>query len=234
MEIALQPERVARLLAIVVALLVAAHVAAAITSHVFHHEHAYGLVDTFDLNFENNVPTFFATLLLFTCAMLLGCIARADASAVGTNRPSRHWTWLAALFLFLAVDEDASLHELLIEPVRQVLPWGGPLYFAWVVPYAFAVVLVGLYFLGFVRALPRRTRRLFVISGGTFLSGAIGFELVAGWYLTNHEETEDLVYSLLVAGEEVLEMSGLVLFIYALMDHLRNRLGPGFLRIRFR
>ena len=56
-------------------------------------------------------------------------------------------------------------------------------------------------------------------------------ESVGGWYFSLHGEMEDLSYSLLVAAEEFLEMSGIILFIYALLDYLRDRLAGEPLRI---
>jgi hypothetical protein len=149
-----------------------------------------------------------------------------------TDGGATYWKWLAIVFLFLAVDEDASLHELLIQPLRERLPMAGPLYFAWVVPYGLAVLVVGLVYLKFVQSLPVRTRRLFVAAGSIYLAGALGFEFAGGWYLSQVEASEDFPYSLLVAVEELLEMSGIVLFIYALLDHLRQRLEGAALRIR--
>lgn len=216
------------LIAIVIVLAVA-HVGGMVARYVLNYDYAFGLIDTFNLNFENNVPTFFTTFMLVACAALLGVIAQHSAAA---GAGATYWKWLAILFLFLAVDEDASLHELLIEPMRERLPVAGPLYFAWVVPYGLAVLVVGLVYLKFVRSLPVRTRRLFVAAGSVYLAGALGFELAGGWYLSRDDASEGLGYSLLVAAEESLEMSGIVLFIYALLDHLRQRLGGEALRIR--
>ena len=229
MEIRIDPRRIALCLIAIVIALAGAHIGGMVARYVLGYEYAYGLIDTFNLNFENNVPTFFATFMLVACAALLAVTARHYAAAGGG---AAWWKWLAILFVFLAVDEDASLHELLIQPLRERLPVAGPLYFAWVVPYGLAVLLVGLAYVRFVWLLPVCTRRLFVAAGSIYLTGALGLELAAGWYLSQGEGSEDLRYSLLVAAEESLEMSGIVLFIYALLDHLRQRLGGEPLRIR--
>lgn len=227
MELRLDPTKVGlTLLAIAVALLLA-HVAGAISTHVFGHDHVFGMVATFDLNVENNVPTFFSAFMLVGCAILLALIASQSRA----DRYAAHWRWLAVLFAFLAVDEDASLHELLIEPVREVLPVAGPLFFAWIVPYGLAVLAIGLLYLPFVRSLPARTRVLFIAAGCLYLGGALGIEAIGGWYFSRHDETEDLTYSLLVGAEEFSEMSGVVVFIHALLDYLRQRLAGGSLRI---
>lgn len=229
MEIRIDARSTALCLMVIVIALAAAHIGGMVARYVLGYEYAFGLIDTFNLNFENNVPTFFATFMLVACAASLAVIARHSAAVDGS---ATYWKWLAILFLFLAVDEDASLHELLIQPMRERLPFAGPLYFAWVVPYGLAVLVVGLVYVRFIRTLPVRTRRLFVAAGSVYLAGALGFELAGGWYLSQADASEDLRYSLLVAAEESLEMSGIVLFIYALLDHLRQRLGGEALRIR--
>ena len=216
-EIRIDARKTATCLLAAVLFLAVAHVGASVLRYELDITHAWGLVDTFDLNFENNVPTFFATMLLVTSATLLAVIA---LTAARDARDARYWKSLALLFLFLALDEDASLHELLIDPVRAILPVSGPLYFAWIIPYGFAVLLAGLLYLRFVLALRTRTRNLFIVAGALYVAGALGFELLGGWYMSRHGELEDLPYSFLVAGEEVLEMTGLVAFIYALLDFL--------------
>lgn len=227
MHIRIEPGTVASTLMSVAIVLVLAHVAGAISSYVFDHERVFGLVDTFDMNVENNVPTFFSAFILVTSAVLLAVIA----SHASTDRHASHWRWLAIIFAVMAVDEDAALHELLIGPMHDVLPVSGPLYFAWVIPYGLAVLVVGLVYLSFVWSLPVRTRALFIGAGSLYLGGVLGFEFVGGWYYSLHGEVEDLPYSLLVAAEEFFEMSGIILFIYALLDCLRDRLAGEPLRI---
>ena len=227
MELRVDARKLALSLMVFAILLVIAHITGAISSYVFHHEEVFGLIDTFDMNVENNVPTFFSTFNLVACATLLSIIAIQSSIA----RNARYWKWLAIIFLFLAVDEDASLHELLIEPVRDNLHVTGALYFAWVIPYGLALLVVGLLYLRFVWSLPVRTRRLFLAAGSIYLAGAIGFELVGWWYFSTHGEIEDLSYALFVAAEEFLEMSGVILFIYALLGFLRDQLAGEPLRI---
>ncbi|MCH6258321.1 hypothetical protein MLD52_17295 [Puniceicoccaceae bacterium K14] len=60
---------------------------------------------------------------------------------------------------------------------------------------------------------------LFVSSGLIYVSGAIGFELIAGKYDEQFGE-ETLMYSFLYTCEELLEMFGVALFIYALLVYI--------------
>jgi hypothetical protein len=231
MEFRIDARKVAWSLFVVAVLLIAAHIGGMTSRYVLGHGQLFGLIDTFDVNIENNVPTFFSTFLLVTSAALLAVIAFQPAVA---GREAAYWRWLCLIFLFLAVDEDASLHELLIDPMKVYLPLHGLLFFAWVVPYGLAVLFVGLLYLRFVLGLPARTRRLVIAAGSLYLAGVIGFELIGGWYLSEYGESENMPYSLLVAGEEFLEMSGVILFIYALLDYLADQLQGGPLRIHIR
>jgi hypothetical protein len=231
MEIRINARKIALTLLIVAMLLTAAHIAGAISTYVLGHGRLLGLIETFDLNDENNVPTFFSTFLHVACATLFAIIG-GQSTVVARDAP--YWRWLSIIFLFLAVDEDASLHELLTEPLKAQLHLSGPLFFAWVLPYGFAVIVLGFLYLKFVLRQPERTRRLIIAAGCVFLAGALGFELIGGWYLSRHDEIENLRYLLLVAAEEFLEMSGLVLLIYALLDFLSNQLQGGPLRILIR
>jgi hypothetical protein len=220
MELHIDARRIARWLITLVVLLLLAHVAGTVSRYLLHHEQVYGLVDTFNLNFENNVPTFFSTLMLVASALLLAAVAGASDDA----REARYWKGLALVFAFLAIDEDASLHELLIDPLRFAFSLGGPLRFAWVVPYGVAVAALAVPYLRFVMSQPPRSRRLLMAAAAVYLAGALGFECLGAWYLSYHDDTEDFAYSLLVGAEESLEMTGAAVLIYALLDALGHRL----------
>lgn len=222
MEFSIHPRKFCLSLLVIAVLLAVAHLCAMISLYILGDDFVYGLVDTFDLNLENNIPTVFSTLILMTSAVLLAVIAN-HAATIKHN--AGYWKWLAIIFIFLAVDENASLHELFIDPIQDMLPSGGIMYVGWIIPYALAALVIGLLYLKFVWSLPTRTRYLIILSGSIYLSGAIGFELLGGWYLLPRDEIEDFPYSMLVMAEEFLEMSGVILFIYSLLDYLKDQLG---------
>ena len=122
---------------------------------------------------------------------------------------------LAVLFTSLAYDELFSVHERLIDPLREALDLSGALYFAWIPVYAVAVLAVGGLFWGVWRRLGRRHRFWFAAAATTYLIGAVGFEMLGGARYSGEEG--DLVYGLLYTIEESLEMAGLILFLYALL-----------------
>ena len=91
-------------------------------------------------------------------------------------------------------------------------------------PYGFATLLLAFVYLKFMRALAPKTRNLFLASAALFLSGAIGMEIVSSVVVSSMGGWETGFYSLTHANhysiEEPLEMVGVVVFIYALLDAL--------------
>ncbi|HEX6144165.1 MAG TPA: hypothetical protein VFZ01_15720, partial [Geminicoccaceae bacterium] len=93
------------------------------------------------------------------------------------------------------------------------------------------VVIFGLIYLRFLLALPRRTQSLFLLAGALYLGGAIGIEMLAWHYRyplhapdpTDWEGSKDIVWALLSHLEEVLEMVGVAIFLYALLSYLAHR-----------
>jgi len=180
----------------------------------------------FYFDHEENLPTFYSSATLTVCAVLLGFIGVA-----GKDRVSRlRWYGLSAVFVFLAVDEFVSIHEQLIPIVRGSLNTTGAFYLAWVIPYGIAVVVLGLLYLKFLLQLPPRTRNLFFVAAFLFVLGAIGFEIIGGYRYQTYD-TRDWLYQLSILCEELLEMTGVVVFLYALTTHIESQLGG--LEIRF-
>ncbi len=151
---------------------------------------------------------------LLANAALLAIIWRARRAA---GLP--HWLWLilAALFAYLTLDEFMSHHEGLTLPVREMLSGTSGLFrYAWVIPYGIAALLLAAVYAPLVWRLGGRVRNLIILAGGTYLTGALGFEMIGGWYL-HQVHDPDFFYALLVAYEETLEAVGLILFVYALL-----------------
>jgi hypothetical protein len=229
MELRLDPRRIAATLFASAVALLLLHVAGMYARYVLGHERLLGVIDTFNVNYENNVPTFFSALVLMSCAAVLAVVAHLPSEGA---RGRRYWGWLAVIFALLAFDEDAAIHELFIEPVKYFLPVSGPLHFAWVIPYGVGALVVGILYLRFVLALPDPTRWLAIASGTLYLGGAFVLEMVGGWYLSEVTGYVDFPYSLLVGAEEFLEMCGAILFLYTLLDYAAGRLGREAVAVR--
>lgn len=81
------------------------------------------------------------------------------------------------------------------------------------------VVAVALIFFRMIVQLPSPVRRLFILAALMYLSGAIVMETVGGHYVTAWGH-DSLRYALCTTAEELLEMMGVVVFIYALLSYL--------------
>ena len=129
-----------------------------------------------------------------------------------------YWLGLATVFLFLSIDEFTHIHELLIMPVRTTLNTSGLLAWPWVIPYGILVVLMVLIYIPFILNLPLSIKRLTVSAGAIYIVGAIGFEMIGGFYYELHGE--HLFYELVALCEEILEMVGILIFVYALTSYI--------------
>ncbi len=171
------------------------------------------------LNVEQNLPTFYSTFSLLFCAALLATIA--IATKLKRERYFSHWLGLSLLFIFLSFDEFMALHEILIEPTRQLVNVGGVFRYAWVIPGSIAVGLISLAFWKFLFALPSPIRNLFIISGALFVGGGLGLEMLKG-YLVDAGDLSSVWIGLLTICEEFLEMLGIAVFIYALLTYISD------------
>jgi hypothetical protein len=180
-------------------------------------------VRLFDLDTEANVPTFCAVLQL-ACAAVLLMVIGLTASQRGFAF-ARHWLVLGAVFTFLSLDELAHIHESLSASVRRRLHVEGFFHFAWVIPYGILTAMIGIAYLRFLMHLPRRTRRLMVLSALVYVGGAIGMELYGGYLHTRPGAVAAPMYMTEVLIEEGMEMFGSALFIYTLLDYLQGIAG---------
>ncbi|NJM65261.1 MAG: hypothetical protein HC851_06090 [Acaryochloris sp. RU_4_1] len=105
--------------------------------------------------------------------------------------------------------------------MRSALNTGGFFHFAWVVVAIPLVALFVMVYLRFLAHLPRKTRRLFWLSGITYIAGAIGFEMISGPIAASSGH-EALPYAISVHFEEGLEMLGLTIFVYGLLSYLSS------------
>jgi hypothetical protein len=58
---------------------------------------------------DSSIPTWYASLALLLCSILLAAIA-ATKKRLG-ERYARHWGVLSGIFLILSIDEVAAIHE---------------------------------------------------------------------------------------------------------------------------
>lgn len=225
----LSPERTARFLLVVVLGLTLASLAGQYYRYFLSEGgHHMTIVRFFDLDSEANLPTWYSSATLLLSSFLLAIIAWAKKWE--GDRYALHWSIMAFLFLGLSLDEASGIHEMPIEQLRAALHAEGIFYFTWVIPGAGFVGLFLVAYLRFLAHLPALTRWLFLLSGMIFVGGAIGVEMISGYYSYYYGQAT-WGNALITTVEEVLEMLGIVLFIYALLHYMRSYLGTIRLRI---
>jgi hypothetical protein len=169
------------------------------------------LIVEFFLDSEWNIPTYFSGLLLFFSAFLLFIKAKDEQAKKG--KFTFQWYLLSLIFVYLSADEVLVIHEQLTEPVRNLLHPSGAFYFAWYIPVIPVLVLVGFYYLRFVLALPVRYKTGYIVSGTLYLLGVIGIEMIGSMFAQG-SGLGNYSYTLVAALEELVEMTGIILFIY--------------------
>jgi len=223
MDIRVEPKKLATTLLWIIAVLTVIHSVVLFLYFYWEDDYVFGLVDLFDFDIEGNFPTFYSAFAMLLATGLLALITHANWKREGGHR--FYWLSLTCIFLFLTFDEATAIHETIGSYFEDYLDASGFLYFMWVVPYGVAVMVLGVLFLKFVLSLPAQTRNLFIAAGAIFLSGAMGLE-VFGAREADLNGTETITYCVLYTFEELLEMLGIVLFIYALASHLTAEVGP--------
>ena len=213
MSIRLDSRRVVFTLIAVATLLLMAHLTLLAVTVITGHDRILGLVGLFDLNRENNVPSFFSGSLFLLNGLLLWLVSQL---------PSRRyrvtvWYALAIVFVFLSYDELFGIHELLTTPMRDALGTSGLLYYPWMVAYVVPLLALIAWFLPAWRTLDGVARRRLIVAGSLYFLGAVVMEMFGGAYDEAFGRQRDLGWGLLVAVEESLEMAGLIALVHALL-----------------
>lgn len=174
------------------------------------------VIKLLDFNLEANLPTYFSSLLLMGNGFLLALIG-SRYKALGQK--FWHWYGLAAIFIFLAFDEMIQIHEQLRAPMEGLFNTSGLLYFAWFIPYIAVTIIIAIAYFKFMMRLPKKILKLFIIAGMLYVGGAVGMEMLGGWHAEIHGE-KTITYALMYSFEELLEMSGAAVFMYALISYI--------------
>ncbi len=179
------------------------------------------IVLRFDVIQEGNIPSWFSGVILFVASALLGVIGAQKY----VQRDRFRWQWLAlaGLFLLFSLDEIAYLHEgvsnFMKQQSNEIMQLG------YIVPAVIFVGIVGLWYLPFIRGLPPQTRRQIILAAFLFVFGALKLEIVENVLLRTHDLQSALVLTV-NHFQDLLEMLGVSLFIYALLAYIRSHMSP--------
>jgi hypothetical protein len=219
LEISINPKKVVLIFAIAAGLLFIAHTVSLVLT-LSGEDYFYGVVPLFDLDQEKNAPTYFSSLSLAFAAALVAVIAAAHRG----KRYFWHWVVMSVAFLFVSFDELVAVHEQLSQPLRATFEFTGFLFYPWVTVYGAIVLVLAFKYWGFLWDLPSRTRMLFFVSAGLFLSGAVGLEMVGAHFTALHGTSNTIEYKIAATIEETLEISAAILFLYAILRYMQDHL----------
>lgn len=227
-DISLNRVTIVRALTAATLLLLAASVAGQVSKYMLGHDVALGLIRLFYLDNEGNIPAFFSTLLLLIASLLLALIATFKKTFQDTYH--LHWIVLSFVLFSMAIDEACDIHGMF-----NNLGWwitgqrtGGIFHNGWVMFGMALPLIVAFSFLKFFLHLPNRAKIQFAASAVTFLSGAVGMEILGGLYSASQGVSasqggvKDFQYSMFVTVEEGLEMAGVIIFINALLSYIHE------------
>lgn len=217
----LRPWPIARLLLLGTALLTVAHLFFSINylyiGWIF--PGSTFLYVLFDLHGEVTIPTWYSSMLLLLCALVL------TGMAVLTFREHDHfrfhWAGLALIFLGLSIEESADIHGAVSRQLQVAFETGGVLTYPWVVPAAIFTLVIGAFYLRFLRNLEPRYRWWFLIAGGIYIFGALGMEVIEAAY--DSAVGDDGIYLAMVTIEEVLEMIGAIVVLAGILTYASDR-----------
>lgn len=178
--------------------------------------------DILSVGQDTSIPTWYSSIILLIAALLLLAIGLIRSQE--QHKYAKHWLILSTILAFMSLDEVATIHEwsgmLIHVPEAK-----GLLHYSWVVFGMAFVGIAALYFYRFLRHLPPRTRTLFIVSALIFVGGAIGVEMYNARII--YTGYRPLAYRTFTTLEELCEMVGVNLLIYALLLYLKDLLGSG-------
>jgi len=172
----------------------------------------YWHIAMLDLDEEESFGTWFSAIILLLTGRLL--LAHAATVRRAGARWYAWWLVLAIGFHFLSIDEVAGMHEYLNSVLEETSTDS-----AWTDVALGGLGLVAVAYLPFLVGLRRRTAVLFVIAGLIYAGGAVGVERWTG------DDVKSLSYNMWTTLEEGMEMVGVIVMIYAVLDHMRGTQG---------
>lgn len=186
----------------------------------FGYNKMYGIRKMFSVGTEANVPTFYSAFQLLVSAGLLAIISLKKWNSKDRYRYA--WAGLSVGFIVLALDEAAMIHEIGYR-LPAIFGFGDSRY-AWLVPFTGVLFFLALLYWRFLGSLDSWTRRMFLLSAGIFLGGAMGMEVVGDSIRDSYGSINNWPYVFEEAIEEFMEMAGIALFIWVLLQIIEKEI----------
>ena len=187
------------------------------------HRDVWKLGRYLDLTYEYNIPSFFSAFLLGLAAYFLWLIYRWSAAR---NRAYRsHWFSLSLIFIALALDEAAQIHEPLGRFAMDLLGFENVRLVPWTYLGILVLIFFSLLFARFYLHLPAREKVGFAVAAVLYVGSALGVEVIMSAVFSSLSMVPRWAYVLVAVLEEITEMVGMIYFIHVLMVYRQSLLG---------
>lgn len=219
--LSISSNKIRRVLFLTITFLVSASIAGSVMRYVFELDNTFVnvFVRFFNLALEHNVPTLISFLFLIAASGMSALTWLINSKDATQKVPGNSWLLLASIFLFLSFDEALQIHETLNSFSSAAVKISPLFYYSWTIPYGILALIIPFFLLKLVRALPKKTATLFIISGILYVGGAIVFEFMEG-YSVQLYGVGNIADVILYTVEETCELCGIALYIYALAQYI--------------
>jgi hypothetical protein len=182
-------------------------------------------IEFIDFNSEkDNLLDWYQSSTLLFCSLLLATTAFILKSNRKTDR--LFWENLAWLFLYLSIEEVVNINNhilLLLNYAFNVQDFLNS--YLLLATLVLICILLAVEF-SHLFHLPLHIRRLFICAGFIYVVGAIVLDALGPMYVDLHNNplasSQKFVNSMLITAEELFEMVGISIFIYAILSYLKS------------
>lgn len=174
-----------------------------------------GVLGVLTLGRSLNVVSWFSCLGFFGSATAMALLARLAGSA--GDPLARDWRRLSWICLLVSADQVSAIHETLLTALHPVISFSPNFDFAWL-PVAAAALFFA--FRPFLSCLPPAIRNRFVLAAAIYFFGALGMELAPRAPL--RIDGAPGIYEIVTLVDRILQITGLLLFMRTLVDHLTD------------
>ena len=147
MNITMSRWGIVKFLSITAILLIIIHSGILVAYFAIDNPKKFDFVQMCDLDMERNIPTLFSSALFLISAFLFYLLSGLPQEKNKGNR--RGWMGLSWIFVYLAFDESAKIHEQIGDYTENFVNASGYLYYPWVISYGILLLILGAIYVRF-------------------------------------------------------------------------------------
>jgi hypothetical protein len=218
--IILEPKKILKYLLLIILILFSANVIGLVNTFVFYDGRVFGFAYMFNFNASNSVPSLFTFIVFLLNALLLLAIGLKSKSH---SERSFIWFGLSIFLCLLAIAKTTVLLRIVGYPIYSYL---SNLPKSIMLLFILIAIAVLIYFMKelvvLLKRKPRYIQKGFFIAVATFVFGAIILDKVGQAVGIRYGE-DSILYALSYSFEELMEMTGITMFLYTLAQYIKQK-----------